>query len=272
MASPDPLVVVDSGAVCALGNDPVQIHVAWKAGCRRFLQVPRLPMRRDGRLPPLARYPVLDENLDPWQRMAELGRLAAAQAIGPMQARMETPLWESVRVALLLSLPPPRPGLAPWMIERAAEQIAGCVPNVQAPLCATVQQGHDGFIGLLPTARKLLEAGEVDLCLVGGVDSAIDLEYLDWLDACDRLKSRQHPFGSMPGEGAAFCALALRSRIGPGEAAAGASRLRQRERGQSLVPRQAQPGPGPDPSHRPLRGTDRSGGRVLRRPQWRGVA
>lgn len=213
MDSSDALVVVDSGAVCSLGNDPVQIHVAWKAGCRRFFQDSRLPLPRDGRLPPVARYPVLEEGLDPWQRMVEMGRLAALQAIGQMQSRASASLWEQVRVAVPLSLPPTRPGLAAWMIERAAEQIAGSVHNAQAPLCASVQLGHDGFIALLPTAQRILESGDADLCLVGGVDSAVDLEYLAWLDGCDRLKSRQQPFGLMPGEGAAFCVLALRSRM-----------------------------------------------------------
>ncbi|MFY0564526.1 hypothetical protein ACN28E_11795 [Archangium lansingense] len=70
-----------------------------------------------------------------------------------------------------------------------------------------IQAGHTGVLVGLQRAAALLEGGKADVCLVGGVDSYLDVPTLEWLDATRRLKTPQRPVGLMPGEGAAFLAV-----------------------------------------------------------------
>ena len=46
------------------------------------------------------------------------------------------------------------------------------------------------------------------LCLVGGVESYLEAETLEWLDSKDLLHSKSTIWGICPGEGAGFCLLA----------------------------------------------------------------
>jgi len=57
-------------------------------------------------------------------------------------------------------------------------------------------------------ARDLLKSGNVNCCLVGGADSFLNEEDLTRLEGSFRLKSPDIPQGLIPGEGAAFLAVA----------------------------------------------------------------
>src|SRR3989442_6158153 len=64
---------------------------------------------------------------------------------------------------------------------------------------------------------NLIEAGEAEVCLVGGGDSYLEPDTLEWLDANEQLRSRDSAWGFVPGEAAAFCILtspAIANRIG----------------------------------------------------------
>lgn len=65
---------------------------------------------------------------------------------------------------------------------------------------------HDqaGFASALATAREWLDAGRIDACIVGGVDSLADDVMLDRCARLGVLKTNVSPVGFMPGEGAAF--------------------------------------------------------------------
>ncbi|MEN3332479.1 MAG: 3-oxoacyl-[acyl-carrier-protein] synthase [Blastocatellia bacterium] len=67
----------------------------------------------------------------------------------------------------------------------------------------------------LKTAFEWISRGEADFCLVGGVDSYIEAERLEEIDAAKRLHSSSNPHGFIPGEAAAFILIGrhdLRSR------------------------------------------------------------
>ena len=56
-----------------------------------------------------------------------------------------------------------------------------------------------------------IRSGAVDFCLVGGVDSYLDVATLEWLEGCQQIHSagaRNNAWGFIPGEAAGFCLLA----------------------------------------------------------------
>ncbi|RKG91138.1 beta-ketoacyl synthase N-terminal-like domain-containing protein [Corallococcus terminator] len=65
------------------------------------------------------------------------------------------------------------------------------------------QRGHAGGLALLSAAQELLRSGRHEACVIGGVDSLMDLLTQEWLYATRQLKHPNHPVGLMPGEGAA---------------------------------------------------------------------
>lgn len=75
------------------------------------------------------------------------------------------------------------------------------------PLRHLATSGHTGFLRALEQASCDLLAGLVDVAVVGGVDSLIDIEFLGWLESTRRLKTPDAPAGLQPGEAAAFLVL-----------------------------------------------------------------
>lgn len=77
-------------------------------------------------------------------------------------------------------------------------------PELRAGAVKGRRGGPTAFFEALEDARKLLHAGAVSRCLVGTVDSWLDLQTLRSLDAFGVLKTPEQPVGLMPGEGAVF--------------------------------------------------------------------
>src|SRR5438105_8639026 len=67
--------------------------------------------------------------------------------------------------------------------------------------------GHTGFAEALAVAVRELQRNDVDLALVGGIDSLVDEPSLKWLKLTGRLKGEANPIGLEPGESAAFLAV-----------------------------------------------------------------
>lgn len=75
-----------------------------------------------------------------------------------------------------------------------------------------VAAGRGSALAALRNAAKALRADEVEVALVGGVDSLIRRERLAALSEAGALRSASHPQGVLPGEGAAFVVLERESR------------------------------------------------------------
>lgn len=67
--------------------------------------------------------------------------------------------------------------------------------------------GHAGVSFAIEHAAKDLVSRDVDRCIVGGLDSLLDLPTLQWLQDSNRLKTEENPVGFQPGEAAAFLLL-----------------------------------------------------------------
>lgn len=68
--------------------------------------------------------------------------------------------------------------------------------------------GHaDGVVGMQAGA-DLIASGEADLVLIGGIDSYLNADTLEWLDETEQLHSENNIYGFCPGEVAGFVLLA----------------------------------------------------------------
>ena len=67
--------------------------------------------------------------------------------------------------------------------------------------------GHTGMASCILEASKLLATGEIEFCIVGGIESYHETETLDALDGDFRLKSARAVDGFIPGEGAVLLLL-----------------------------------------------------------------
>jgi 3-oxoacyl-[acyl-carrier-protein] synthase-1 len=67
--------------------------------------------------------------------------------------------------------------------------------------------GHTGIAQAVADAARALHSGALDRCIVGGVDSCIELHLLESAAKAGMLKTAAFPVGFLPGEGACFILL-----------------------------------------------------------------
>jgi 3-oxoacyl-[acyl-carrier-protein] synthase-1 len=137
-------------------------------------------------------------------RLVFLGSAILAELAAKLPFRL-------ARTSLLLALPEHRPG------HREQDDVAvvrgltgsGVQPRV-------VGRGHAGALAGIEQAVESITGGREELCLVGGIDSYLHPDTIDWLDADRRIARVGIRGGFPPGEGAAVVALAgegLRRRL-----------------------------------------------------------
>jgi len=108
-----------------------------------------------------------------------------------------------------------------------ADLLALAEVDLNPPFARILELDQSGAAAVLQAASELLAAGDLDACIVGGIDSLVDEPILDACLDLGILKSSAHAVGLTPGEGAAFILVEGRqSAVGrgaPALAALGAS-------------------------------------------------
>lgn len=238
----DPIVFTAQGMVSSLGLDAATSCAAARAGIRRAQQIDGLRFASlDGRSVESATghpVPIITHGFEGAARLAQL----ALAAVRDLTSRF--PISAGARVGLYISLPScrrhltgaeliPDPVAKKFFLEEADNARLGLdesvwTETVLAPAMKHVglagrslrfatHIGHTGFAEALAVAVKEVQRNDVDLALVGGIDSLVDERSLKWLKLTGRLKSEANPIGLEPGEGAAFIAIErARSMNGPG--------------------------------------------------------
>ena len=195
--------MVAIGARTPVGLRAESSAAAVRAGIRRLTLHPSL---LDGAGEPLrcARDGLLEAGQWGVARAVELGKSALNEVLEKLgQAGVRT-----ARARLLLALPDPRPGFS----ASEADLIAASLQSAPAPAALRLQVepvggGHAAGLRALELALDHLAQGQDDLCIVGGLDSHLDLPTLAWLDDGRRLARKGVRGGFTPGEGAAMLAL-----------------------------------------------------------------
>jgi 3-oxoacyl-[acyl-carrier-protein] synthase-1 len=135
--------------------------------------------------------------LEPLSRLWREAELPASPEVGLLLAVPGLPRRAASSGAVA---PPPGRNLLDRLVS-----LAGLPPS--GKWRRTFQSGHAGFASAVDAALKLLAAGEVQACIVGGVDSLCDQAALDALATTEQLKTPDNPVGLQPGEAAAFLLL-----------------------------------------------------------------
>jgi 3-oxoacyl-[acyl-carrier-protein] synthase-1 len=103
---------------------------------------------------------------------------------------------------LLLSLPEAGPGSAANEATVLIADLCKRLGIASFKVMKACRLGHTGMASSLHEASKLLAAGEIEFCLVAGLESHHDPERLDRLDEKWRIKSERNADGYTPGEAA----------------------------------------------------------------------
>ena len=149
--------------------------------------------------------PQLPAELEVADRFLELAVPAAREALKPLHGKNKS----LPRVSVIVALPEERPGRPERLNKIFAGQFATELEKeikIQDVQCHP--SSHAGGLFCVEQAMSLVASGKSQLCLIGGVDSYLEAETLEWLDALDQIHSESIIWGFCPGEGAGFCLLA----------------------------------------------------------------
>jgi 3-oxoacyl-[acyl-carrier-protein] synthase I len=207
------VAIVATGARTPLGLRSASSASAYRAAISAMGDHPFM-IDRTGH-PMLA---ALDRTLDARvigpERLAALASTALREACAPLRADAA----RGLRVALYLGIPEIRPGFSAADAEGVRARLAA-LPDV-ADLVSDIQlhaDGHAAGLSALAAAAADIGRGASEACLVGGVDSYLHPDTMEWLDANWQLAGSEARSAFVPGEGAGVCLLMherLRARFG----------------------------------------------------------
>jgi 3-oxoacyl-[acyl-carrier-protein] synthase-1 len=203
--------VVGFGARTAVGTWALASTAAVRAGISMFAQHPYM-IDKNGQPMIVARDRFLSEEAAGADRFIELGGSAVAEALTELErvGAGSRPL----RFQAFLGLPPERPGLPPNLAETFGKTLETTIqPQARSGSPRIYATGHSAGLMALEVACQSIATGSLDLGLVGGVESYLEPETLEWLDENDRLHSEAQTWGFIPGEAAGFVLLASGSLV-----------------------------------------------------------
>ncbi|BCH33437.1 beta-ketoacyl synthase [Mesorhizobium sp. L-8-10] len=199
--NPGAIVVIGVGARTPLGFSLPPSAAAVRAGISVIQDHPFM-VDRFGEPMKVTLDNGVSADLSGPDRVVEIGASAALDALLPLKSSRAS-------ISLVLAVGEERPG-----------QTAGYAASVYSGLRARLARnfsiekggvlaaGHAGGILAMLHACDALANGSARLCLVGGLDSYVEPETLEWLDALEQLHSRENIYGFCPGEAAGFCLMA----------------------------------------------------------------
>lgn len=199
--------VVWGGACTSVGGTLAASAAAVRAGVAAFEDHPYIV---DSTSKPLvvARAGYVPDDVGGLERLLALAIPAAEEALDVLAsvAHVVEPF------PVVVGLPPQRPGLPQGNQHQFADRFLSWMSaHHHINRVDTFASGHASGLQALAAGYEMIAAGITRWCLVGGVDSYIDVDTLEWLEACHQVHSagaKNNAWGFIPGEGAGFCLLA----------------------------------------------------------------
>lgn len=196
------LDIVAVGARTPIGYSAESSAAAVRAGISRVRLQEGAGFDSDG---PLCHDPSLDDStLSGPERMVALGQAALAETLDKLAVAS---LPAGQEIPLLVGLPEERPGWGEDDIARVTSDLAGLAAGGFRLAVEPLPLGHAGTLAALHHAHERLAGNDCPVIIVGGVDSYIDGDALNWLSECGQWQSPQVRSGMIPGEGSGFVAL-----------------------------------------------------------------
>jgi 3-oxoacyl-[acyl-carrier-protein] synthase-1 len=191
------LRIRDYAAVTPVGFDAAATAAAVRAGIAAQVEHPFMT-DHTGEPMVVALVPTLTPKMDSISRLTELALppfLKVLRSVPPNRT-----------IFVLLAMPEPRPGLPGDYTMRLRHQILRVLSeNSQMASVSCTARGAAGGLELFGEALLLLRSEPAATVLIGGVDSHMAPETLEWWDRQDLLHSKTMPWGFCPGEAAAWC-------------------------------------------------------------------
>ncbi len=195
------MAIIGCGARTPVGFDCLATAAAVRAGISVMEDHPFM-IDRFGQPMVVTRDAGLDPGLPCVKRIAAMAEAAASEAFA---GGVRPP-----KLGLVLNLGEPRPGLPEDTSGEVARHLRTAL-QLDGPV-VHFMRGNAGGIAAMEAAGRLLDAGRAEALLVGGAESYLDADTLEWLDEQERLHSENNIYGFCPGEGAAFILLAKHGR------------------------------------------------------------
>ena len=158
----------------------------------------------------VTRDPGLAPSVSGAERLAAMAIPAAVEALAPIARQRQN-------VSMLLSFGETRPGLnfgiCTAVFDRLVHELSDSIVPTESHHW---MGGHAGAIEGIVKGCNLITTGKADYVLVGGIDSYLMQDTLEWLDEVEQLHSEANIYGFCPGEAAGFVLLASPVMAGAG--------------------------------------------------------
>ncbi len=195
--------IVGVGAQTAVGLTAPSAAAAVRAGIPGFGEHPFM-IDQQGEPMIVARVPGLEDKPDALTRHIGLAVQPAREALSPLAACRN----QVGNIPLFLGLPPNRPG-RPADLEAGLAEALRREAGIGPVEC--IATGHSAGLMALEAASRQVLGNPTGFYLAGGVDSYLEPETLEWLEANDQLHSGPNAYGFLPGEAAGFCLVCSQS-------------------------------------------------------------
>jgi 3-oxoacyl-[acyl-carrier-protein] synthase I len=195
----EPISIVSDACRCAVGLLPETAAAAVRAGIIRIADHPYM-VDQAGAPVRVAIEPTVPEDAYGTARLVALTTKALAQLVErtPVLAQAQGP------VLVLLAVPEHRPGFGPADEAQVLAAARAVRPGLDVRIAA---RGHAGGLHALLVGQQLLERRQAQLVIVGGVESYLHGDTLDWLAQHRQLQADDTRAGFFPGEAAGFVVL-----------------------------------------------------------------
>jgi len=203
----DSVCIVGIGALTSVGLNAAATAAAVRAGIAGFAEHPYM-INQEGDPYVVAMVPNLNLGATGIQRYIDLAFPAFKEALDPLNN-----LPGNIGpIPVIIGLPEDRPGMPDDLPIKIADRVKelsdkpALIGDVR-----TVLIGHSAGLMALETGSKLVLQEASEFCLIGGVDSYIDPDTLDWIEDNEQLHKPSNAWGFLPGEAAAFCLICTRN-------------------------------------------------------------
>jgi 3-oxoacyl-[acyl-carrier-protein] synthase I len=202
MSAGSQLTILATGARTPVGLDAPSAASAARAGLSALREHDFMV---DGRGEPfvLASDPLLDREPMP-ERLAVLLVDALEQVLVPRNV----PIAPQSFVPVFVGLPELDDVFTRAHVSQLAFQVEQAFAGRQPVRCIGLPAGHAAGASAVQHAMDTIARRETPLAVVAGVDSYVDADRLEQLDAAERIAAPDVKFGFPPGEGAAALLLA----------------------------------------------------------------
>jgi 3-oxoacyl-[acyl-carrier-protein] synthase-1 len=204
--------VISLGARTSVGATAASSAAAVRAGISLFSEHPHM-IDTAGNPMIVARAPYLLEDTDIVDRVLDLAVPAIRETLDPFQD-----LFRQIpSLPVVVGLPSKRPGLPESFTGRIAEKLKTMTEEgYERSSVEIIQTGHSAGLMAVEAGWRAIRHGMEDFLLIGGLDSYLEPETLEWLEACEQLHSAgkfNNAWGFVPGEAAGFCLLASEKAV-----------------------------------------------------------